>query len=50
MEYERDKEINVECSNEEYREKLKSIFEGIEQKDRLRFWYRYVRAIEKGED
>ena len=38
-----------DMTNEEYREKLISIFENMDRTDKLRFWYRYISAIEKGE-
>ena len=37
-------------SKEEYREALISIFKGMESEEKLRFWYKYIRAIENGED
>lgn len=39
----------LEMTNEEYREKIISIFANMDRTDKLRFWYRYIRAIEKGE-
>lgn len=39
-----------DMTNEEYREKIFEIFREIDENSRLRFWYRYISAIEKGED
>lgn len=39
-----------DLSKEEYREALISIFKGMESEEKLRFWYKYIRAIENGED
>ena len=40
----------IEMTNDEYREKIISIFIiNMERTDKLRFWYRYISAIEKGE-
>ena len=43
-------EYCTEMTNEKYREELISIFENMDRADKLRFWYRYISAIEKGED
>nr|DAG27417.1 MAG TPA: hypothetical protein [Caudoviricetes sp.] len=40
----------MQMSNEEYRKEIISIFTKMNSNDRLRFWYRYIRAIENGED
>lgn len=45
----KDTEYCGDMTNEEYREKLISIFENMDRTDKLRFWYRYISAIEKGE-
>jgi hypothetical protein len=37
-----------ELTNEEYRDKLRDIFDGIEDNRKLRFWYTYISKIEKG--
>lgn len=42
-------DYNVEMTNEEYRNKIISIFTNMNRIDKLRFWYRYISAIEKGE-
>lgn len=39
-----------EMTNEEYRNRIISIFMQIDRTDKLRFWYRYISAIENGED
>ncbi len=39
----------VEMTNEEYRDRIISIFVSMNRSDRLRFWYRYINAIEEGE-
>ena len=39
----------LEMTNEEYRDRIISIFVNMDRTDKLRFWYRYIRAIEKGE-
>lgn len=46
---EREDEV-LEMTNEEYRERIIAIFVNMDRTDRLRFWYRYISAIEKGED
>ena len=38
-----------EMTNEEYRNRIISIFQEMDRADKLRFWYRYISAIEKGE-
>ena len=45
----KDTEYCGEMTNEEYREKLISIFVNMDRTDILRFWYRYISAIEKAE-
>lgn len=46
-----EREDNVlEMTNEEYRERIIAIFVNMDRTDKLRFWYRYISAIEKGED
>lgn len=35
-------------TNEEYREKIKYIFDKIEDNKKLRFWYKYISGIEEG--
>lgn len=37
-------------SNEEYRRRLRDLFRGINENYKLRFWWKYISAIEKGED
>ena len=45
-----EREDNVlEMTNEEYRERIISIFANMDRTDKLRFWYRCISAIEKGE-
>ncbi len=44
----REKDV-LEMTNEEYRDNLISIFNDM-CGERLRFWFRYISAIEKGED
>ena len=39
-----------EMTNDEYRERIITIFVGMERTDKLRFWYKYISAIENGED
>lgn len=39
----------LEMTNEEYRERIIAIFASMDRTDKLRFWYRYISAIEKGE-
>ena len=39
-----------EMTNEEYRDGIISIFMNMDRADKLRFWYRYISAIENGED
>lgn len=39
----------LEMTNEEYRERIIDIFKNMDC-DKLRFWYRYISTIEKGED
>ena len=39
----------LEMTNEEYRKRIISIFMVMDRTDKLRFWYRYISAIEKGE-
>jgi hypothetical protein len=41
--------LDEKMTNEEYRGKIIEIFKNIERSDKLRFWYRYISAIEKGE-
>lgn len=50
MEDTKDIEKLNEMTNEEYRERIISIFVNMSRTDKLRFWYRYISAIEKGED
>lgn len=38
-----------EMTADEYRDKIVSIFENMDNIDKLRFWYRYISAIEIGE-
>lgn len=38
-----------EMTNEEYLDGIISIFTNMDSTDKLRFWYKYIRAIEKGE-
>lgn len=46
---EREDEV-LGMTNDEYRDKIISIISNIDRTDKLRFWYRYISAIEKGED
>ena len=39
-----------EMTNEEYRDGIISIFMNMNRADKLKFWYRYISAIENGED
>lgn len=39
-----------EMTNEEYRERIIAIFAKMDRMDKLRFWYKYISAIEKEED
>lgn len=39
----------LEMTNEEYRNRIIAIFENMNRSDKLRFWYKYISAIEKGE-
>lgn len=41
------KEIKEDYTNEEYREKLKNIFESITDNKKLRFYYKYIGGMEK---
>lgn len=41
---------DIEMTNDEYRERIITIFVGMERTDKLRFWYKYISAIEKEED
>ncbi len=41
---------DIKMTNEEYRERIITIFVGMERTDKLRFWYKYISAIENGED
>lgn len=43
----KDENDNI-ISNEEYREKLIDIFSKMDDNKKLRFWYKYISAIEKG--
>lgn len=43
-------EYPAEMTNEEYRDGIFKIFSGMDRNDKLRFWYRYISAIENGED
>lgn len=52
-------EEEIECSekteeryisNEEYRRRLGDLFRGINENFKLSFWWKYISAIEKGED
>lgn len=45
---EREEDV-LEMTNEEYRERIIAIFVNMDRTDKLRFWYRYISAIEKGE-
>ena len=40
---------NTEMTNEEYRKEIIAIFENMDRTDKLRFWYKYISTIEKGE-
>lgn len=40
---------DIKMTNEEYRERIITIFVGMERTDKLRFWYKYISAIEKEE-
>ncbi len=40
----------IEMTNDEYKDKIILIFKQMNRSDKLRFWYRYISAIEKGED
>lgn len=44
------KEKTEQYSTEEYREKLIQIFRKMNDTNKLKFWYRYISAIENGED
>lgn len=53
------KEEEIQCSeeteeryisNEEYCRRLGDLFRGINENHKLRFWWKYISAIEKGED
>lgn len=44
------KNDTLEMTNEEYRERIIDIFKNMDRNDKLRFWYRYISATEKGED
>lgn len=48
MENEREDIKYTIITNEEYRERLKNIFDKIEDNKKLCFWYKYISAIEKG--
>lgn len=39
---------NIEISTEEYKRKIKDIFDKMDDNRKLRFWYRYISEIEKG--
>ena len=43
------KDDGLEMTNEEYRNRIITIFENMNRSDKLRFWYKYISAIEKGE-
>ncbi len=43
-------EYPAEMTNEEYRKRLIAIFAKMENTEKLRFWYKYISAIEKEED
>ena len=49
-ECERISECPKEMTNDEYRERIIDIFIKMEGSDKLRFWYKYISAIENGED
>ncbi len=49
-EYERISGCPKEMTNDEYRERIIDIFIKMEGSDKLRFWYKYISAIENGED
>lgn len=38
-----------QMTNEEYRNSIITIFKNMDRADKLRFWYKYISAIEKGE-
>ncbi len=40
----------IEMTNDEYRNEIISIIKNIDDNNKLRFWYRYISAIENGED
>lgn len=40
-------EYPAEMTNEEYRKRLIAIFAKMENTEKLRFWYKYISAIEK---
>lgn len=40
---------NAEMTNEEYRERLRIIFEGITDNRKLRFYYKYISGLEKSD-
>ena len=42
-------EYPAEMTNEEYRKRLIAIFAKMENTEKLRFWYKYISAIEKEE-
>ena len=39
---------NIEISTEEYKRKIKDIFDKMDDNRKLRFWYKYISEIEKG--
>ena len=45
----KNKEAVMEMTNDEYRKRIIAIFVSMDRTDKLRFWYRYISAIEKGE-
>lgn len=49
-EYERISGCPKEMTNDEYRERIIAIFAKMDRMDKLRFWYKYISAIEKEED
>ena len=43
-------DYNVEMTNEEYRERLRNIFDGITDNRKLRFYYKYISGLEKSDN
>lgn len=49
MDLEEKEKRDCDCvTSEEYREELKKIFDNIDDNQKLRFWYIYIKGIEKG--